>query len=244
MLEPPHRGRVYRGTRRIRLADADASGRLRLDAAARYMQDVAADDVDDAGIADADHVWIVRRSQLEVREPFQQDRVAELATWSGGLGARWAARRTRISGDRGGRIEAETVWVYLDAATMRLARLPDSFGRVYGEAAPDASVTGRLGLRREPPAEARSRGWPLRATDIDILGHVNNAVHWEAVEEELAERGYRPVRRARLEYRASIDLRDPVTLRTLDTEGGFCVWFVAAGNVAAVAEVGFGPARA
>jgi acyl-ACP thioesterase len=41
----PRRGRTYSARRRLRLADMDASGRLRLDALARFLQDVAIDDV-------------------------------------------------------------------------------------------------------------------------------------------------------------------------------------------------------
>ena len=31
-----------------------------------------------------------------------------------------------------------------------------------------------------------ARRWPLRATDFDTAGHVNNSVHWAAVEDVLA----------------------------------------------------------
>jgi hypothetical protein len=48
-LPRPADGRVYAGRRRIRLADTDASGRLRLDAIARFLQDLAIDDVQETG---------------------------------------------------------------------------------------------------------------------------------------------------------------------------------------------------
>ncbi len=51
-------------------------------------------------------------------------------------------------------------------------------------------------------------------TDIDLLGHVNNAAYWHAVEERLLARGLdvrRPIR-ARLDHRQSIDLDDDVWL--------------------------------
>ena len=44
MPQPPS-GRTFRVSYRIRLSDADATGRLRLDAVARYLQDAAIDDV-------------------------------------------------------------------------------------------------------------------------------------------------------------------------------------------------------
>ena len=56
--------------------------------------------------------------------------------------------------------------------------------------------------------------WPLRATDVDRHGHVNNAVHWQAVEHVLPGGGPDPrlPLRARLDYREPIDLGEDVTL--------------------------------
>jgi acyl-ACP thioesterase len=46
-------------------------------------------------------------------------------------------------------------------------------------------VSARLSLPG-PPASQLGRPWPLRATDFDTAGHVNNSVHWAAVEDVLA----------------------------------------------------------
>ena len=104
----PAAARVFEARRRVRLSDTDAGGRLRLDAVARYLQDVASDDVADAGWAADEHVWVVRRTLLDVVRPFLGDEEVELATWCSGVGAAAAARRTSIAGDRGGAIEAES----------------------------------------------------------------------------------------------------------------------------------------
>jgi len=55
----PRAGRVFEGTRRVRLADVSPAGRLRLDAIARFLQDVSADDTADAALPDAE-AWVVR----------------------------------------------------------------------------------------------------------------------------------------------------------------------------------------
>src|ERR1700680_4733996 len=153
MLKPAPDGRVYSMQRRIRLADTGASGRLRLDAAARYVQDIATDDVADAGIDDGDHVWIVRRTPMEVLSPFREDNAVRVATWSGGLGARWATRRTSIAGDAGGHVEAETLGAFVHAATLKLAALPHAYHAVYGDAVRDAAVSSKLLLARQPPED-------------------------------------------------------------------------------------------
>jgi acyl-ACP thioesterase len=193
----------------------DAGGRLRLDAVARYLQDVASDDVADAGWSPNEHVWVVRRAQLEILAPFAGDEVVELETWCSGTGASAAARRTSIVGDRGGRIEAEVVWIHL-GRDLQPARLPQRFHDVYAASAEGRGVSTRLGLRG--PRNGNARPWPLRATDVDLLGHVNNAVYWSAVEETLW-----PLERAALEYRRPLDLGDDVELHVGDGELAFVV---------------------
>jgi acyl-ACP thioesterase len=207
-------GRVFRARRRVRLADVDATGRLRLDAVARYLQDVASDDVIDAGQADG--VWIVRRTQIEVVVPVRVDEVVELATWCSGTAASAAARTTTIAGDGGGRVETETIWIHLDAAGRPL-RLDARFHGLYGPAAEGRRAQTRLELA-DPPADAERRPWPLRRTDVDTLGHVNNAAYFAAVEEVLPGAA-----RARLEYRRPVDLGDPVELAVWDRGLAFVV---------------------
>ena len=64
------------------------------------------------------------------------------------------------------------------------------------------TTTARPLRSASPPAIP----FPLRFTDFDVLDHVNNAVYWEAVEEELARRReLRAPLRAELEHRAPIE---------------------------------------
>jgi acyl-ACP thioesterase len=68
----------------------------------------------------------------------------------------------------------------------------------------------------DPPPEATSVSWPLRATDIDPHGHLNNAIYWQAVEHALASDALdlrRPLV-AELDYRAPIDAGDEIELVT------------------------------
>ena len=214
-MRPPGAGRLFRTVRRVRLSDMDGSGRLRLDAIARYLQDVASDDVADAGWASDEHVWVVRRTELELAAPFSGDEAVELATWCSGVGASAAARRTTIAGDRGGRVEAEVVWIHLGRDLAPL-RLPQRFHDVYAPAAEGRGVSTKLTLRA--PDGGATRPWPLRSTDADLLGHVNNAVYWSAVEESLWPLGH-----AVLEYRRPIDVGDTVELSTADRRLAFTV---------------------
>jgi acyl-ACP thioesterase len=197
---------------------------------------VAADDVDETGWGAPDHLWVLRSIRIDVERPFLDDREVELATWCSGLAAVAAGRRTSLSGDRGGRIEVDGVWIHLDPGG-RPARLDDRFG-VYAESAAGRRVSTRLELP-EPDAGGDRAGWPLRTTDVDLAGHVNNASYWQAVEELLPRTGPDPrgPHRALLDYRHPIDLGERVELAAHADGGSLSVGFVADGVVKAVARV-------
>lgn len=183
LLPLPARGRRYHGRATVRLGDADQSGRLRLDATARYLQDVANADALDAGLGNA-MGWVVRRTMIEVREPAELAERVQLTTYCTGIGRSWAERRTSIAGDRGAAIEAVSLWIQVDPRNGRPARLDDRFTEIYGEAAGGRTVSSRLGLAG-PPANGPTEPWRVRRADLDIFGHVNNAVLWAVLEEVL-----------------------------------------------------------
>ena len=223
--------RRFSARRPIRLSDTDERGRLRLDAVARYLQDVAADDVLDAGWQPDEHVWVVRRSELDVVQPFLEDAHVELTTWCAGVAAAAATRRTSLTGDRGGRIEAEMVWIHL-GRDLQPERLGERFLAVYGESA--AGRKSSTGLRLPgPPPEASERAWHVRSTDVDRLGHMNNAAYWAAVEELWADRLIEP-HWVVLEYRRPIDRLDEVLLASTD-DG---LWLRAGDELRAAAALG------
>jgi acyl-ACP thioesterase len=81
--------------------------------------------------------------------------------------------------------------------------------------------------------------WPLRATDLDVLGHVNNAAYWHAVEHHLDQDAIdarRPFR-ARLDYRHPLDLGDSVELREASSGGKLTLAFTVGGQDRAVGLV-------
>jgi len=223
-------GRRFETTRRVRLADADPSGRLRLDALARFLQDIGNDDTADAG-HDATAPWITRRTTVRVAAgtwPRIGERL-EVTTWCGGLGSHFAERRTDLVSPSG-RIEVAATWVHVDDRG-RPARLPQWFHDTYAASAEGRRITARLA---HPPvaADAAVQPWPLRWADLDVVGHVNNAAYWEAVEEVAHQRGVVPTF-AEVEYAGGIDEGDTVELHA----SGDHVWLVVAGTVRGSAVV-------
>jgi len=177
-------GRRFEGSRTVRLGDVASDGLLRLDALARFLQDIAADDAAEVGLRAAS--WVVRRTVLELHgRPTFGERV-QLTTFCGGLGSRWAERRTTVVGPGDVRVEASSLWVHLDEETGRPTALPAIFLEAYAEAAGGRVASSRLTLPAPPVGEhVRTSTWALRRTDFDVLGHVNNAAYLSAVEEEL-----------------------------------------------------------
>jgi acyl-ACP thioesterase len=229
----PRSGRTFASRRRIRLSDMDARGRLRLDAIARFLQDVAIEDVQETGWGMPEHLWFVRSIRVDVPTPFLDDGEVALTTWCSGVASIAAGRRWSLAGDAGGRAEIDSVWIHLDAGANP-SRI-EGFG-VYAEAAGDRHVSTKLELP-DPPADARRFPWPLRAADVDLHGHVNNAVYWQAVEELLPARGVDPGQplRAELDYRRPIDLGEQLELAVWGGHVAFLAGGTAVRAVAAVA---------
>ena len=76
--------------------------------------------------------------------------------------------------------------------------------------------------------------------DVDLHGHVNNAVHWQAVEDLLC-RGRGPDPRlplsARLDYREPLDLGDELELAAAGDAQRLDVAFLVGGSPKAMASV-------
>jgi acyl-ACP thioesterase len=222
---------VYETTRDVRVADTDVSGRLRLDAIARFVQDIGADDVADAGHPSAP--WVVRRSIVEASTwPALHDRL-DVATWCGATGKRWAERRVSFRG-ASGEVEVGTLVIHLDG-TGRPTPLPAWFHETYATSAMGRTLTSRLALPA-PPSDAAQMPWQVRATDLDVYRHMNNARTWEVVEDLCFQFGVQP-RRATMEWISSVEPDDAVVLLVARRDDGFGAWLTVDGIVRVAADV-------
>jgi acyl-ACP thioesterase len=197
----PASGRVYTARRIVRSTDVTPAGRLRLDSLARYLQAAAEDDLASSGLL-SPVIWLVRRCAVSVRGFPQMRERLTLRTFCSGTGPRWAERTTTVASPAGDLLQATAVWAAVDRRTGRPAVPGDEFLRVYGEAAGGRVVSARLSHPRSAGAQP-GRPWPLRATDFDTAGHVNNAVHWAVVEDRLAAADWLPAT-AEVEYHRPI----------------------------------------
>ena len=217
----------------MRLADTGPDGRLRVDGLARFLQDVATEDSEDAGL-DAGATWVARRTSFQLaagaRWPVLGE-TFELTTWCGGTGAAWAERRTDLTVDGTLQLESAVLWVPLDAAG-RPTRISPEFRERFGESCAGRRVSGRV-ARTSPPAGATTRPWPLRRSDLDVIGHVNNAAVWEAIVELLDA----SATSASVIHHGPLDAGDAVELASVDGR----LWLLVDGDVRVAAEFTTGP---
>ena len=80
------------------------------------------DDVDETGWGAPEHLWVMRHIRIDVEKPPVDDDHVELSTWCSGTASVAAGRRMSLVGDRGGRVEVDSVWIHLgpDARPARL----------------------------------------------------------------------------------------------------------------------------
>jgi acyl-ACP thioesterase len=229
-LPSPEHGRAFTAEYRVRLGDSTPSGRARFDAIARWLQDVAEDDANDAGWPSSIG-WLLRRCVITVRQFPELGERLRLETFCSASAARWAERTTTMIGDAGGSLQASAVWIAVDTTSGRPTRVGELFERIYTPSTDGRRASVRLSLA--PPtsqAIAKARNWPLRSSDLDVWDHVNNAVSWVAVEDELSMLGWLP-QRAEIEYNEAITPGASPQLASGPSDAGRDVWLVGAGRV-------------
>jgi acyl-ACP thioesterase len=227
--------RVVTLERSVGLADVGPDARARLDAIARFVQDVADHDAATATVEMG--VWILRRMSMRIERAPRLRAEVTATTWCTGVGARWAERTSQLHVGERCCVDTVAIWVHTDRETGAPVALPPAFDEVWAPTARGRTVSARL--HHAPPSpEAVARPWPLRATDIDVVGHVNNAAYWDAIEDELWRRGRPRVRTAEIEFRTGLELSDTVELAVADREGGFAAWLRVGPDVRASVLIG------
>ena len=216
---------------RVRFDEAGPSGLLRTSALLRYAQDVAwrhseALGFDREWYASRGLGWVVRGVDLEVAAPIPMGHTLRVSTAVVGHRRIWARRLgdcRLASGEPAASVTTD--WVLLDARN-RVVRIPGDFGVAFTN--PEVHVE----ITRVPiPLDQGLVGTTslhVRRSELDPVGHVNNAVYLDWVEQALAEAGLAGAvdalpRACRLEYLASAAAGDPVDLEVRGTADAWSV---------------------
>lgn len=216
-------------TVRVPPAGCEPDQRARLDTIVRLC-DVALWDLDVPREPAPGAVWVVRRTTMElVRWPAAAEWLT-VDTWASAAGRVWAERRIDLTDPDGAvTVRLATLWASFDPVSGRPTRLAGT----PEVADPDRRVSITLS-HGDPPDDSQQRSWPIRRSDIDVLGHVNNAVIWSAWEDTdagMEARYGEPGGRFEAEYRAQLFYGPAELTTSLD---GDQVWLGAQGEPAAV----------
>jgi acyl-CoA thioesterase FadM len=188
---------------RIRFDEAGADGRARASAYLRYLQDAAwqhseAAGFDRAWYAERGLGWLVRALELRLTGAARYGERVSVETTVVGWRRVWARRHSTVTGPDGAPIgTADIDWVLLTAAgrPVRVPREVEAFG---------PELPGFEPLRvvpRPSPALTRTTSLVVRRSDVDPMGHLNNAAYLDVVDEALDEDGILdPPVTVRLEY--------------------------------------------
>ena len=227
---------------RVRFDEAGADGRMRTSSLLRYAQDIAWRHSEDLGFdrtwyTERGRWWVVRAVELEVLAPVSMGRTLRVTTAVVGHRRIWARRRGEFRlADGTLAAVASTDWVIVDERG-RILRIPADFGDAF----PNVELVGDIIRVAPPPVPPAAARLTLRARpqDIDPMGHVNNAVYLDWLEEAVAAAGDPAAttavpRRVAIEYAASAEAGDALEATAWPADGGWWVHLTRAGDGANV----------
>lgn len=235
MPAAPRIERAYR----VRFDEAGADGHLRSSGYLRFAQDLAWIHSEGAGFgrqwyAERGLTWLARSVQLEILSDVAYGEELTVSTEVIGFRRVWARRRSEFKPLGGERMLALAIvdWVLLNASGHPVrppAEIIDAFPAGLGAFTP---------LRLElgpPPADLTRLDSSPRLSELDPMGHVNNAAYLDYVDEHLAAIGRRAElrrrpRRYRAEFLAPAEAGMTITGEGWETEQGWCYRLSAAGR--------------
>jgi medium-chain acyl-[acyl-carrier-protein] hydrolase len=181
-MAPPEEPPVLALPHVVRTGDTDARGRLSLTAACELLQESAARHAVALGVgadvlAPLGLAWVLVEWRLEIDAvPAWRDPVT-VETWPSDLSERIATRDFRLAAADGrewGR--ATSRWVVIDVAKRRPVRMPEPVRAIRGPLRGRA-LTGGLTRLAAPEPPLGSFEVPVRWSDLDANGHVNNLAY-------------------------------------------------------------------
>lgn len=178
---------------RIRFDECGPDGLARAGSLLRYAQDIAWIHSEALGFTrewyDAkDLAWVVRAAELAVLAPIRSGVTLHVSTAVVGFRRVWSRRRTEARFEDGSMaFWGHTDFVMVDVARGMPGRVPDEFPAMF-EVPPGTFEPGRVVLPATPAAAVDVR-FTVRPRDIDPMGHVNNTVYMDYLEEAVAAAG-------------------------------------------------------
>jgi len=179
---------------RVRFDESGPDGMLRPSGYLRYAQDLAWLHSTGSGFGrewygERGLTWLVRAAELDVHTPARFGQLLEVSTEVLGFRRVWARRQSEFRHTDAGELLATAIidWVLLNRAgspTRVPADIVAAFPGVAEISLPPLRVT-----LPSVPANAEVSEFRARRSELDPMGHVNNAAYLDYVDELLAGTG-------------------------------------------------------
>ncbi len=209
--------RFFQHNVRVLLSDSDPNGELRLDALARFLHDAATLDIEESGLH-LETIWVLRTTEMTIHENANYLDNLKVVTWCSGSGKSWVERRSDIFRNNAKIIETRSIWVNVSGVRQGAKPLPEEFFSTYGESVRQEKISARQTLKTPLHPPISSTTIQLRFCDLDIMDHVNNAIHLSLVEETLhreRQRDYASSYKVKVEFKDAIELAPKTVVANL-----------------------------
>ncbi len=237
------------GGYRVRFDEAGPDGRLRTAGLLRYAQDIAwrhseAIGFDRRWYDEQGFSWVVRAVDLVVTAAIPIGATVRVETAVIGHRRAWARRRGEFKMPDGASAAVIlTDWLLVDRRG-RIVRIPPVFGSVFAN--PEATFELTRVAPPPPPTHAARLAIRVRPADLDPMGHVNNAVYLDWLDEAITTAGDTGATTAvpheiRLEYAASAEAGDVLEAVSWRDRGGWWLRLRRSSDDAESARAWLGP---
>lgn len=204
---------MYSFESRVRYSEVNSEKQLTLPSLLDYLQDCCTFQSEDLGIG-VDYLlkeqvaWILSSWEIEILKYPVMGETIRVSTWPYHFKGFYGYRNFQIENSRGETLaRANSVWVFMDTARMRPARISEKVVAVY-EKELGEPLAGNWGERKLAVPEDREKREPVQVArfHIDTNHHMNNGKYVQVAEEFLPEEF--EVAGLRVEYKKSAVLGD------------------------------------
>lgn len=165
---------------RVRYSEVDSNGVITIDAIVNYLQDCTMLHSDAIGhgipyVSEAGEIWFLSTWQIQIlRAPvlFEKIKINTIPyKFTGFLGS----RNFEVLSEKGEQlIIADSTWVYLDLASQKPKKIPETEMEAYKPIGPKLDMEYAPRKIKLPPDMTECPKIPVRKDQIDTNHHVNN----------------------------------------------------------------------
>ena len=168
----------------VRACETGVGESVTLPALCNYMQEAAGVSAERLGwgireLQETGLTWMLSRLRVSVSRYAPQHATVTVRTWPSGMKGRLVAKRCFLGlGEDGAELfRASSEWLYVNLASQKIERLPETFADLVPPGTPDLELPDIGGKFAHLPSVEGSADIIARRSDLDFNDHVNN-VHY------------------------------------------------------------------